>query len=150
MQESMCPKCEGDRVVGYLRNGTTKEEETACGQTVTAMVPSLVCSVCSSSFISHNEAVRFDLHVARSLKGIRSGEAFRFTRKALGFGRSQIAESLLVSEEDIRLWEDGKAEPTDIVFAMLNMAVEARLVAMEPLLYSVHHLTTSPSTTNEP
>lgn len=147
MQENtQCPECD----VGRLHSGTTKHEVTVCGQTVGAMLPSFVCSHCTESLISGSELERFELHVARSLKGIRSGEALRFTRKALGFGRSEFAVLLSVSEGDVRAWEDGKAEPGDMILAMINVGVEARLVAMEPLLYSVHHLTTSPSTTNEP
>lgn len=84
-----------------------------------------------SRFQGVAELGHFELAVAEKLAGlgIRTGEAFKFMRKALGLRAVDLAELLDVAAETVSRWETG--EPEARAFALLGSIVAERLRGQE-------------------
>jgi transcriptional regulator with XRE-family HTH domain len=55
--------------------------------------------------------------------GLRTGESFRFMRKAVGLRANELSEYLGVAPETISRWETGKWDPDKAAFAALAALV---------------------------
>lgn len=119
-----CAKCGGN-----LNATEMAQEVTVAGATFSGKVPARQCDSCGEVYIAAEDAMRFDLRVARQLgdMGIASGEAFRFTRKALGMRAADLAGLLSVAAETISRWERGERPVDRAAFTVLGALVADRL-----------------------
>jgi putative zinc finger/helix-turn-helix YgiT family protein len=122
-----CPTCGK----GKLRKGVTEQTVTVSGTSFTGPVPAEVCSECDEALVTAADLERFELSVAAEIArlGLRSGDGFRFMRKALGLSGVATAELLDVSAETVSRWEHGKPEAR--TFALLGSVVSDRLAGRD-------------------
>jgi len=121
-----CAACGSDE----LRAGSTDWRLEIAGIHFTAGLRAKICPDCGESYVDSSELERFELLAARWLAddGARSGDAFRFMRKALGLRAVELAELLDSSPETISRWEHGKLQPVDArAFALLGAMAADRL-----------------------
>lgn len=119
-----CAKCEGT-----LATTEVPQEVTIAGATFSGKVAARQCGSCGEVYIAAEDAMRFDLRVARELgnRGAATGEAFRFMRKALGMRASDLADLLGVAAETISRWERGERPVDRTAFTVLGALVADRL-----------------------
>lgn len=100
-----CSRCQKDRVVPI----TMDDNMDVCGHTFTAQLPAERCGACGQVVIQGDEVRKFEQRVAVEIAkaGMRSGEAFKYLRKASGFSPEDLASLLDVSPEFIGYWEAG-------------------------------------------
>jgi len=100
-----CGRCKKDRVAPM----TLDDSMDVCGHTFTAQLPAERCGACGQIAIQGHDMKLFELRVAIELAkaGVRSAEAFRFLRKAIGLEPSGLADLLDVPEDFIGYWERG-------------------------------------------
>jgi putative zinc finger/helix-turn-helix YgiT family protein len=101
------------------------------------------CSSCGETLYTGLEVDRQFDEVARAIvaRGIRSGDEFKFVRKATGFRAADLAELLDVRAETISRWERGEAElPRAAVYALgqLLLAPDETRRALETLASAAH------------
>ncbi len=87
------------------------------------------CEGCDETYIAAEEAMRFDLRVARELgsRGAATGETFRFVRKALGMQADDLAGLLGVSAETVARWEHGERPADRAALTVLGALVADKL-----------------------
>ena len=122
-----CPTCHAHHLVA----STADSSIDVAGHTFTAKLPALACpdAACGETVFTAESIRRLELVVARKLAetGQRSGEAFKFMRKALGLRAVDLAELLGVAAETISRWETGAREVDRASFAVLADAVAEQL-----------------------
>ena len=99
-------------------------------------VPGGRCSSCDASTVNGEASARFELQVAAELapRGLRSGEAFRFMRKALGMKAAELAEVMNVAAETLSRWENGQREVDWPEFMVLGFLVDDKLAGRTTVL----------------
>lgn len=119
-----CAKCQGT-----LSATEVPEEVTVAGATFAGKVAARRCDACGELYVAAEDALRFDLRVARELgsRGAATGEAFRFMRKTLGLRAVDLAELLGVAAETISRWERGERSVDRAAFTVLGVLVADRL-----------------------
>lgn len=96
------------------------------------------CSSCGETLFTGLELDRKYDEVARAIvaRGIRTGEEFKWVRKATGYRAADVAELLDVRAETISRWERGEADiPRAAAYALgqLLLAPEPTRKALETL-----------------
>lgn len=112
-----------------LVQGTVPHAVTVAGVEFTAELPGQRCPACGYSTVHGPAAIRFELLVAAELvkRGLRSGESFKFMRKALGMKATEIAAAFNVAPETVSRWETGQREVDWPEFMLLGFLVEDKL-----------------------
>jgi len=100
-----CSRCEREKVVAI----TLDDSMDVCGHTFTAQLPAEHCGACGDVVIQGHDMKLFELRVAIELAkaGLRTGESFKFLRKALDLETHDMAQLLDVSEDVVGYWERG-------------------------------------------
>jgi hypothetical protein len=104
-QSKKCAVCGGP-----LETTTSMENHKVAGQMFAVGFPVKKCGACGETFVEGEWAEDVELIIARhlALNGARSGEAFRYMRKALGMRATDLAALLDVAPETISRWETGE------------------------------------------
>jgi putative zinc finger/helix-turn-helix YgiT family protein len=126
-----CPTC------GAETSTTVAERSlSVSGLSFIGSLPAARCDSCDTSTFAYADLERFELEVASALvnRGVRSAEAFRFVRKALGLRGADAAALLGVSAETISRWENGKLRPDTNAIAVLGGLVADRLAGRSTML----------------
>ncbi len=128
---SRCPSC-GSTTVATVADRSL----SIAGLSFVGSLPAARCTACEEVAFEYADLERFDLEVARALvdHGVRSPEAFRFVRKALGMRGADAAELLGVSAETVSRWENGKLRPDTNAIAVLGSLVADRLAGSSATL----------------
>lgn len=119
-----------------LSDGVTAHEFTVSGvRFVVEEVPAEICTSCNESYVADDDLARAELTIAAELarRGIRTGEAFRFMRKALGLKSNALAELFDLQPETVTRWEKGTQTLDPRAFALLGSVVVDRLAGREEL-----------------
>jgi hypothetical protein len=110
-----------------------------CGHTFTAQLPAERCDACGQIVIQGHDVKLFELRVACEIAkaGLRTGEAFRVLRKALGLDAESFGSLLDVPGEFVGYWERGDW-PVDLrahaVLCSLVLAkYEHRPISLDPM-----------------
>jgi putative zinc finger/helix-turn-helix YgiT family protein len=98
-----CSRCRREKVVAI----TLDDSMDVCGHTFTAQLPAEYCAACGEVVIQGHDMKLFELRVAIELAkaGLRTGESFKFLRKALHLEMHDLAQLLDVSEDVVGYWE---------------------------------------------
>lgn len=116
-----CVECGGTS----LRTGTALHSATVSGMTFAVELPAEVCDACSEAYMAGSDIERAELAIAADLarKGARSGDAFRYMRKALGLRANALAELFDLQPETVTRWEKGTQNLDPRAFALLGSLV---------------------------
>lgn len=139
-----CTQCGGR----HLRAGTVDHELTVGGvRFVVDGVPAAICETCGESYVVLGDLERAELTVAAELarRGIRSGESFRFMRKALGLRANALAELFDLQPETLSRWEKGTQTLDPRAFALLGSLVVDRLEGRDEPAFARLRALRSPS-----
>ncbi|MBL8605566.1 MAG: helix-turn-helix domain-containing protein [Myxococcales bacterium] len=129
-----CVKCNG-----ALSATEVREEVRVAGATFAGLVRARRCDGCGEVYIAAEDAMRFDLRVARELgiRGAATGEAFKFMRKALAMRAADLAGLLGVAAETVSRWERGERSvdraALTVVGALVVDKLEGRATTMKLL-----------------
>jgi putative zinc finger/helix-turn-helix YgiT family protein len=129
---SKCVECGGTK----LRSGVVVYEKTVGDvKFVVEGVPAEICDSCGEDYVSYGDLGRAEIAVAAELarRGLRSGESFRFMRKALGLKSGELAELFDLQPETVSRWEKGTQKLDPRAFALLGSLVVDRLAGREEL-----------------
>jgi putative zinc finger/helix-turn-helix YgiT family protein len=129
-QMTKCVQCGGRA----LHDGVVTHELTVGGaRFVVEGVPAEICNACGESYVTGGDIERAELTIAAELarRGIRSGESFRFMRKALGLRSNALAELFDLQPETVSRWEKGMQTLDPRAFALLGALVVDRLEGRE-------------------
>src|SRR5580700_5598510 len=98
-----CPTCESER----WKQRTTLCEKVIGGRTFKAELTAQVCAKCGTVLVARGELEQFEHAVAVALASacVRSGDAIRTMRKAIGLDVAALAELFDVSTRTILRWE---------------------------------------------
>lgn len=98
----------------------------ASGVTASAAVAGSQCTRCRETHVPPSVVQEFALAVAAELadRGVRTGEAVRHMRKALGLRAADLAGLLDMTPETISHWETGKAPIGRAAFVVLGAMVQ--------------------------
>jgi putative zinc finger/helix-turn-helix YgiT family protein len=127
-----CVQCGGKK----LHDGVTTHKFTVDGvKYVVDGVPAEICDSCGESYVTHDDLGRAELTIAAEIarRGARSGESFRFMRKALGLKSGELAELFDLQPETVSRWEKGSQKLDPRAFALLGSVVADRLAGREEL-----------------
>jgi putative zinc finger/helix-turn-helix YgiT family protein len=127
-----CVMCGAKR----LSDGVTTHEFTVSGvKFVVEELPAEICASCNESYVTDEDLSRAELTIAAELarRGVRTGEAFRFMRKALGLKSNALAELFDLQPETVSRWEKGTQTLDPRAFALLGSVVVDRLAGREEL-----------------
>ena len=119
-----CDRCQREKVIEVLID----DSMDVCGHTFTTQVPATRCLACQQVVIQGEHVRRFERRVAAEIAkaGLRTGDAFRFLRTALGISENGLAGLLDVPAEYVGYWETGKW-PVDLrALAVLSGLVLAK------------------------
>ncbi len=122
-----CAQCDGREFrdvtetlsVALPRSGVSASGEVAARR----------CTNCSHVVVASSVIERFRLALGCELAdaGVRTGEAIRHMRNALGLRAADLAQLLDLTAETISHWETGKALPNRSAFIALAAMVEDAL-----------------------
>lgn len=126
MEMKKCPNCGSAKIV-VKRKGRDKLD--VAGLSFVAIVPVEVCQKCGSKYFQAATLRAMELRVAQALaaRGVRSGAAIRFMRKALGLRAVDLAELLAVEPETISRWENDERQIEARAFVLVGLLVEDML-----------------------
>jgi putative zinc finger/helix-turn-helix YgiT family protein len=104
-----CPTCDVK-----TENGSAEVKRTVGGHVFVGEVTASSCPKCGEVYYDGQALERLEVAVARELaeRGLVSGAAFKFMRKALGMRAADLAELLDVAAETVSRWETGE-RPVD-------------------------------------
>ncbi len=107
---------------------------TVAGIKFTATVPGERCTHCNETAITAQTMEAWELAVAQRLGDlrIRTGEAFRFMRKAMGLSGVALAMLLDVSPETVSRWENAAPDPH--AFVLLTALVSDHIAGTSATL----------------
>ena len=119
-----------------FKNGQVQFTVTVAGIEFTTELPGGQCGSCSGRTIHGDAAARFELQVAAELmtRGLRSGETFRFMRKALGMKAADLAQVMNVAAETLSRWENDQREVDWPEFLLLGSLVDDKLAGRTTVL----------------
>ncbi len=108
-----------------FRSTTHNDSRKIAGRSFTTEVSANVCAACGELTLAAEMVSRIELQIARELAeaGERSGEAFRFMRKAAGVPGKELAELFDVTPETVSRWENGKTPVERRALALLTAIV---------------------------
>lgn len=119
-----CPTCGK----GVMCEGETVLTTTVSGMRFDDTVAAKVCfaDACGEAIVDCEVLVRSELWVASELSrhGVRTGEAFKFMRKALGLRGTDLADLFDVTSDTVSRWERGATGLDVLPFVMLGILVE--------------------------
>lgn len=116
-----CHECKGED----LRATQATIARTVSGHALNATIDALRCEACGEITYALGDVGRGERIMAARLAelGERTGDAFRFMRKALRHTRAELGELLGESEATLREWEEGRV-PIDLCpFVVLGRMV---------------------------
>jgi putative zinc finger/helix-turn-helix YgiT family protein len=124
-ESKRCPACRQ----GSLKASHAADELTVGGHQFLGSVPARKCSRCGEIFFDPVGLRAFELAVASVLAshGARSGETFRFMRKALGMKAVDLAKLLDATPETLSRWEKGKLKVDRRAFTILASLVKDKV-----------------------
>lgn len=119
-----CERCQREKVVDVLID----DSMDVCGHTFTTQVPATRCLACQQVVIQGEHVRRFERRVAAEIAkaGLRTGDAFRFLRTALGISENGLAGLLDVPAEYVGYWETAKWPVDPRALAVLSGLVLAK------------------------
>lgn len=125
----LCVECKS----GRLRKGVVQESLDVGGVTFTASLPAAVCRKCGADYVDHHDLARFELAVSAWLgsHGVRTAEAFKFMRKALGLKAAELASLLDLTPETVSRWENGHGTIDVGAFTVLSKLVVDRVAGSD-------------------
>lgn len=109
-------------------SGTVTVRLPRCGVVATVAAPASRCAGCGEVRFEGEVLARAHLAIGRGLAdgGVRTGDALRHLRKALGLRAAELARLLGVTPETVSHWETGKLAPSRAAFvAVAAMADDA-------------------------
>jgi DNA-binding transcriptional regulator YiaG len=120
-----CTRCDRERVVSIQLDDSME----VCGHTFTANLPAEKCQACGQIAIQGHDMKLFEMRIAAELAkaGLRTGDCFKYLRKALGMAPAGLAQLLDVPEEYIGYWEQSKWPVDPRAHAVLCSFVLAKL-----------------------
>lgn len=120
-----CTRCDKQRVISI----SLDDSMDVCGHTFTANLPAERCEACGQIAIQGHDLKLFELRIAVELAkaGLRSGESFKYLRRALGLEPSGLAQLLDVPEDFIGYWEDARWPVDPRAHAVVCSLVLAKL-----------------------
>jgi hypothetical protein len=100
-----CGRCQREKVHAIELD----DNIDVCGHTFTAQVPAEKCGGCGEIVIQGHDIKLFELRIAIELAkaGLRTGESFKYLRKALALQPRDVGQLLDVPEDFIGYWENG-------------------------------------------
>jgi len=121
MDKLTCFECQSENVT----RERVHHEITVGGVVFDAQLDAFSCQECEQSIIESAELERFEQKVALELAqhGLRSPEAVKFMRKAIGLRGIDLAELLQVTPDTISRWERGGSPIDNASFAVLGSLV---------------------------
>lgn len=119
-----CVECKGPLRVDHSENHYTIGEVE-----IAVTVPARRCAECKTAYVSGPVSEAAELFVASQLlgRGIATGAAFRFMRKALGLRATDLADLLDIDAATVSRWETGKVPVDRAALATLSAAASERL-----------------------
>ncbi|TMB08068.1 MAG: hypothetical protein E6J64_03025 [Deltaproteobacteria bacterium] len=119
-----CDRCQREKVIEVLID----DSMDVCGHTFTTQVPATRCLTCQQVVIQGEHVRRFERRVAAEIAkaGLRTGDAFRFLRTALGISENGLAGLLDVPAEYVGYWETAKWPVDPRALAVLSGLVLAK------------------------
>lgn len=130
-----CIQCDA----GRLRKSQAEHRVEVGDFVFEVTVPAQSCAKCAERYVHHDVLERADLVISAWLAdhGVRTREAFRFMRKAIGMRAVDLATLLEVTPETVSRWERGalSVEPRAIALlgALVQDALEGRTTTVERL-----------------
>ena len=120
-----CDRCKRDKVIDVLIDDTIE----VCGHRFTTQMPAARCLVCQQVVVQGEHVRHFERRVAAEIAkaSLRTGDAFRYLRAALGMSEAQLAGLLDVSTEYVGYWETEKWPVDPRALAVLSTSLPARL-----------------------
>lgn len=116
---------------GELREATETLAVTLprCGVVVSVAAPARRCATCGEVHVTRAVLARAHLAVGRELadRGVRTGDALRHMRKALGLRACDLAQLLDVTPETVSHWETGRGAPGRAAFVAVAAMVQEAL-----------------------
>jgi DNA-binding transcriptional regulator YiaG len=119
-----CDRCQREKVIDVLID----DSMDVCGHTFTTQVPATRCLACQQVVIQGEHVRRFERRVAAEIAkaGLRTGDAFRYLRSALGMSEAGLAGLLDVPAEYVGYWESAKWPVDPRALAVLSGLVLAK------------------------
>jgi DNA-binding transcriptional regulator YiaG len=105
MANKTCSRCAREKLVPIHIDDTLD----VCGHSFTAQLPAEKCESCGQVVIQGHDVRLFELRVAVEIAkaGLRTGDSFKYLRKAVGMDAGNMSELLDVPVEYIGYWESG-------------------------------------------
>jgi putative zinc finger/helix-turn-helix YgiT family protein len=112
-----------------MRPGEARHEFFVAGVRIVGNMPALVCPDCGATTVEASalEALELSAADAMAKNGMRTGEVFRFMRKALGLRAIDIGQLLGFDPATLSRWERGHTEPDPLAFLALSALVADRI-----------------------
>lgn len=131
--KNKCPDCKQAKTLVESRYTISY---TISGVRFMVEVQSVLCESCGSRLYGDEALEKAELAVAIELgaRGVRTGEAFKFIRKAIGMRATDLAELLDVTAETISRWEREAVEIDHAAFAVLGALASERREAKTEML----------------
>ncbi len=119
-----CDRCQREKVIDVLID----DSMDVCGHTFTTQVLATRCLACQQVAIQGEHVRWFERRVAAEIAkaGLRTGDAFRFLRTALGMTDAGFAGLLDVPAEYVGYWESEKWPVDPRALAVLSGLVLAK------------------------
>lgn len=130
-----CERCRRAKVIDVLVDDAME----VCGHTFASQMPATRCLACQQVVIQGEHVRQFERCVAVEIAkaGLRTGDAFRFLRTALGLSEAAFAGVLDVPAECVGYWETGEWLVDPRALALLSGLVlanfEGRQAALDGL-----------------
>ena len=125
MELKTCMRCKRDAVSAM----SLDESMEVCGHTFTAQLPAERCAACHEVVIQGSDIRKFELRIAVELAkaGIRTAEAFKLMRRAVGLSAEQMASLLDLTPDCVGYWEKGEWPVDPRALSVLTSLVISRL-----------------------
>ena len=134
-ESKRCPACRR----GTLKASHAADELNVGGHQFLGSVPARKCNRCGEIFFDPVGLRAFELAVASvfASHGARSGETFRFMRKALGLKAVELAKLLDARPETLSRWETGKLKVDRRAFTILGSLVRDQVAGKTTTLETI-------------
>jgi putative zinc finger/helix-turn-helix YgiT family protein len=112
-----------------MLHGTVEHEFSISGVRVKGSLPATICPECGENTVEADALSALELAAAHALakSAVRTGEVFRFMRKALGLRAADVGELLGADPATISRWEREHQNVDLRAFALLAELVEDRV-----------------------
>lgn len=111
-----CVECGSEMMTGKAHH-----EFFVSGVRVVGSLPSATCPQCGAGAVEDDSVRALELSAADALarRGVRTGEVFKFMRKALGLRAADLGKLIDIDPTTISRWECGHQDPDIRAFALL-------------------------------